>query len=282
MKGLIWLASYPKSGNTWFRIFLANLLSEKEEPADINLLDVHSWKARRMFDLLAGWDTSLLTQEEIRVLGLKVQASLAKQRPFTILKAHDAFAEPNGNREIFCRESMGSVIYLVRNPLDIAVSFSHHLNQSLDKTIALMNSPTGKLGDMKKRIYLGLPDHLRDWSSHASSWTEAKDIRIQILRYEDLRQDPLRGFTEACGFLGIEKGQPEIERAIKNSSFETAKKQEMEKGFRESVNKKPFFRTGTSGGWREVLTTEQTQSIIDSHGPMMRRFGYLDDQMRHV
>ncbi|MDB6130445.1 MAG: sulfotransferase [Verrucomicrobiales bacterium] len=282
MKGLIWLASYPKSGNTWFRIFLANLMSEGEKPVDINLLNTHNWRARRTFDPVAGWDTSLLTPEEIRVLGLQVQRSMAKQRPFTILKAHDAFTAPDGDREIFCRDSMGAVIYLIRNPLDVAVSFSHHLNQPLDQTIALMNRPKGKLGEMKTRIYPGLPDQLRDWSGHASSWAEAKGIPLKVIRYEDLRQNPLREFCQACAFLGINKSQAEIARAMANSSFEVVKKQEMDHGFREAGHQRPFFRKGTSGGWGEALSQEQMQSIIRSHGEMMRRFGYLDEQMRPV
>jgi hypothetical protein len=98
------------------------------------------------------------------------------------------------------------------------------------------------------------------------------------MRYEDMLLNSLSTFMQAVRFSGLEHTEEEVEKAIRFSSFEELKKQEKEKGFREkSPNTTCFFRKGQIGSWKEVLSDQQIEKIIDDHRQVMVRFGYLDE-----
>ena len=108
------------------------------------------------------------------------------------------------------------------------------------------------------------------------SWLNAPGVDICILRYEDMKQNPLKTFEKAVKFAGLDYGRNEIQKAIELSSFEELQRQEKESGFKEkSAATEAFFRKGKIGSWREELTDAQTQQIVSDHGEVMQRYGYL-------
>ena len=125
MKGIVWLASYPKSGNTWFRAFLTNLLHGGAQPVDINAFDTNSFASRPGYDRALGWESSDLTPAEIEGARLAVQEVIAREDD-AVFKVHEAFTDPRNGRPLFSRDATRAVLYFLRNPLDVAVSFSHH------------------------------------------------------------------------------------------------------------------------------------------------------------
>ena len=140
MNGIIWLASYPKSGNTWFRVFLTNLRGEEGGPANINKL--HSApiaSARGIFDDEAGVEASDLTPDEIDRLRPEIYTHLAKQAEETLfMKVHDACTSNDKNLPLFPEEATAGAIYIIRNPLDVVVSFADHSGWDYDKAILRM------------------------------------------------------------------------------------------------------------------------------------------------
>ena len=140
MNGIIWLASYPKSGNTWFRVFLTNLRGEEGGPANINKL--HSApiaSARGIFDDEAGVEASDLTPDEIDRLRPEIYTHLAKQAEETLfMKVHDACTSNDKNIPLFPKEATAGAIYIIRNPLDVVVSFADHSGWDYDKAILRM------------------------------------------------------------------------------------------------------------------------------------------------
>lgn len=275
MSGIVWLASYPKSGNTWFRVFLANLISGKTEPVDINQLDNGSLNSRPLFDDSLGWESSDLSFEEFLQVRLDVQ-EVAARGGLTFVKVHESFTAPGTHASMFSRVATRAAVYIIRNPLDVAVSFSHHIGKSLDESIELLNNPDGGLARGADRLPWQLPQPLGDWSSHVRSWVEGAGIQVHVVRYEDMKKSPLETFTAACEFLGIRRDPAAVRLALEHSKFETLKQQERAKGFRESVGGREFFRKGQCGAWREVLSPAQVAAIVDRNRGMMLRFGYLN------
>lgn len=275
MKGIVWLASYPKSGNTWFRIFLANLLADKPEPVDINQLDTHAFASRISFDRALGWETSELTLEETFAARLDVQEVLA-QEDEVFLKVHEAFRDPVTSAPLFSRAATRAILYFLRNPLDVATSFSHHRGKDIDNTVLLMNRTAAILAKHSNRPGPQLPQPTGTWSWHVRSWVDEAGLPLMVLRYEDMLARPQEVFQSACEFAGLPSEPSRVSRALQHARFENVRAQEQAKGFRESVERRPFFRKGKTGGWREVLSPEQVAAIVSQHGEMMRRFGYLN------
>ena len=279
MKNIIWLASYPKSGNTWFRIFLSNLLDEKEDPADINKISsTHGIaSARHMFDEITGIEASDLSHDEADLLrpGLyNIISDEAKETLF--IKVHDAYTFLPDKSPLFPPSATKGVIYIIRNPLDVAVSNANHNNCTVQECIDMMGSENHGLCTKNSRLKDQLRQRLGSWSHHVISWIQAADQNVHVIRYEDMIQSPVVTFTAATEFSGMDFSRKAIEAAIKNSSFEEMQRQEREKGFKERPTRAPtFFRKGEAGSWREQLTKEQVKQILNDHGQVMQKFGYL-------
>lgn len=275
MKGIVWLASYPKSGNTWFRAFLTNLIHGGEQPVDINAFDTTNFAARPNYDRALGWETSDLTPAEVQSARLAVQEVIAREKD-AVFKVHEAFNDPRNGQPLFSVPATRAVLYFLRHPLDVAVSFSHHRGKELDDTIARMNNPVAVMAGKADEMDLQLPQPLGSWSSHVRSWVDAPGLPVHALRYEDMLTRPHEVFTAACRFAGFPDDPARVARALDHSRFEVLQQQEQARGFRESHGGGAFFRKGQAGGWREVLSPAQVAAIVQTHGDVMRRFGYLN------
>lgn len=286
MKGIVWLASYPKSGNTWFRTFLANFLSERDQPADINALDdAPIASARGSFDEALGYDSGEMTFDEVDALRPEVYQHIAAEATETLYsKVHDAYTFLPDGRALIPPDATACALYFVRNPLDVAVSFAHHSAMaSVDHLITALANEQHCFCDTSAAESNQLRQKLLSWSSHVRSWVDAPGIRVHVMRYEDMKRTPEETFARAVRFLGLPEDRARLEKAIAFSRFDELRAQEEKAGFREKMPKaKSFFRKGEVGSWREVLTPDQAQRIVTAHAAVMRRFGYLDEQGQPV
>ena len=277
-KNIIWLASYPKSGNTWFRIFLTNLLQKHTSPANINeLTGGPIASSRQLFDELTGIDSSDLTFDEIEKLRPLVYRLLSEKNSVkTFYKIHDAYTYIHNEQPIIPVNISYGAIYFIRNPLDVAISFAHHANKKVSEIISLMNDPDYKFCNKNDKLHPQLMQRLLSWSGHIFSWTTQSDFPVLVIRYEDLLSDPFSEFKRAVLFSGLIFSDEEIKRAIKFSDFEEVSRQEEMNGFDERPSKSvKFFRCGRSGQWKQQLTAEEKKRIESGNREAMKRYGYL-------
>lgn len=280
MASIIWLASYVKSGSTWLSFLFDRYFAETGSgpgPLRLNLVEYAS--VRRRFDRAAGIDSSLMTEdevEELRPLFYKHCASSAEGLLF--LKIHDAcFTFLNG-ASLIPPEVTKTVVYLMRNPLDVAVSSSHFFGESIDTSIHFMNREDAVLSNQEDRLFAHFRVKLLSWSRHVESWTEAKGLRVHPVRYEDLLSDTPGVFSSVLRLAGMEPEQDRVERAVRETCFSRLQQLEKKHGFSQNLrSERTFFRKGKIGSWREELTGEQAQRIVHDHREVMHRFGYLDE-----
>jgi aryl sulfotransferase len=275
--GIIWLASFLKSGNTWFRILLANLTAGEAGPADINNLDRRIASSRYQFEAATMLDSGLLSHDDIDRLRPRVYEAIAAQAIEQLwIKVHDAYTLSPGGEPLLGRNVSRAAVYLVRDPRDVAVSIADHYSVTLDDTIKLMNSTDFEISNGRKGLGPQLRQKLMGWSGHVTSWLDQTDVAVHTVRYEDLVAAPTECFGAALEFAGRSATPSEIERAVRHADFAELQRQESEKGFNESRSRAaPFFRSGRVGGWRQSLTAAQADAIEQCHAAVMARLGYV-------
>jgi hypothetical protein len=287
----IWLASYPKSGNTWLRMLIANLAAKDDQPVGINDLSAMSniASARAPFDDLLLIDSGLLTNDEADCLRPRVYEELARgadsgeedprKTPPAVrfVKVHDAYTlTPLGEPLLAGARGADGAIVVVRDPRDVAPSLASHRNTSIDDAIAFMNDRDAEFSANTTRQDLQLRQKLPGWSAHVAGWLEQTDIPVHLVRYEDLQTDTAAVLRRALQFAGQAATDDEICRAVRFAGFSRLRQQEEEKGFTEAPPQlgARFFRRGEAGGWRDELTPDQAARIVAAHGAVMRRLGY--------
>jgi aryl sulfotransferase len=279
-KRIIWLASYPKSGNTWFRAFLANLLHPMAVPADINELEGGPIaSSRQLFDEATGLSSSDLTMDEIEILRPYVYRYIAEKTDDIVFhKIHDAYTRTQEGIPLVPADASKGVLYFVRNPLDVAVSFAHHANSGFPEIARAMADDHYSFCSKTSRLHMQLRQRLLSWSNHINSWVSQSEIPVLVIRYEDMMLNSEETFTKAVAFCGLQYTRDQVCEAISKSSFNELRKQENEKGFRErSPESQVFFRKGRIGSWKEELTQEIADIIVHDHRDMMKRLGYAEE-----
>jgi hypothetical protein len=280
---IVWLASYPKSGNTWLRALLINYLRDAAEPADINdLRDPRTAHAasRAMFDDVVGVEASILAPDTVWRLRPRAYRQLAREADGSlVLKAHDAW-QTDGGVELFPTDVTRGVVYLVRNPLDVAASWANHLGVPADEAAARMCAEAPVRLDTEA-VTDHLPQLIGNWSDHVRSWVDESKLRVLLVRYEDLHARTAEILAEFLAFCGLEVDAARTRKAVAYSSFAELRRQEREHGFRERppAARDAFFRRGEIGGWRSELSNAGSSELLHAHAETMARLGYSTDPM---
>ena len=170
MSGIFWLASYPNSGNTWFRTVLRTYMSGAETPVDINALQTGQIASSRAWvDDVAGFDTADLTQTEIEDLRPHVYRwSAAEIAETGYHKIHDAYRMTRDGRPLVDDEATRGAVYIIRNPLDVAPSYAAHNGLSVDLAITDMATPNHALARAKKALPKQLLEPIGARSHHVT------------------------------------------------------------------------------------------------------------------
>ena len=275
VKSLLWLASYPKSGNTWMRAFLANYIFNPDSPFPVNQLsrlgigDASTLAYRRV---AGGRLDPKNPRQTVQVREAFLKAVDGNGADLNLIKTHNQNTRAFGV-DLMPRYLSRGAIYILRDPRDMALSYASHLGMDLDETVHRLGHPENATAGDERNVH----QFLGTWSDHVRSWTRSKAFPVRTVRYEDMQSRPEEVFGEIVDFLKLGLDQSRLEKAIEFSSFDKLKKQEQEKGFVEnSLNQAAFFRSGKSGVWNDVLTAAQVAKIEADHQRVMRQHGYLD------
>jgi aryl sulfotransferase len=229
----VWLASYPKSGNTWLRILFANIFSTSDEPVGINSLIRTDGiaSAREPLERLLLIDSGLHTHDEIDVLRPSLYAWRTanaaededRTSPVNFVKVHDAYlSTPDGEPLLAGRRGADGAILIVRDPRDVAPSLANHMGSTIDEAIDFMGNADAVFGGKTSGQSLQFRQRLPTWSGHAASWLDQRDIPVHLVRYEDLKCDPVRSLWSALEFVGCPVTDEKIAQAVGFSDFRPA------------------------------------------------------------
>tara|TARA_Y100000590_G_scaffold27340_1_gene30651 strand:+ start:211 stop:1068 length:858 start_codon:yes stop_codon:yes gene_type:complete len=284
---IIWIASYPKSGNTWIRSLLCAYLFSKDGKFNFNLLgNIKQFSSK---NFLSSFKNPKKKQIEIFENWIPSQTLINKDKKIHFFKTHNALCTINGNK--FTDElNTKAAIYIVRDPRNIITSLSHHYEINLEesfqflvnkkKTIFPIDFTALKVRDSYNDVNV-----LGDWSGHYKSWKNIGFCPIKIIKYEDILTDTNGVFVSILEFLSkfieikIEKNK--IHESLNSTSFDALRKMEKEQGFVESTisnktkQKINFFNLGKKNSWEKILDKKIVEKINNAFKDEMRELNYL-------
>jgi hypothetical protein len=275
---IIWLASYPKSGNTWIRLFLDNLLSSNDH-FSINNHVIEQFPLKKHFLELK---TNVNDLNELAMDCTAAQARLNLDDKVKIFKTHNAFWKwQDGERFFTDEKNTLGVIYIVRDPRNIITSVLNYFHKESYK-VALNFMREDKVigGGVKDSI---LPTIIASWTNHYNSWKKFKKNYL-LVRYEDLLNNPNKEFFKITKYLNkvgnFSFDEDKIYSTIENCAFKNLSKEEDVHGFIDNTNsnkklKQKFFNLGPKNQWQNILNDEIKREIETSFEKEMKELGYL-------
>lgn len=268
-----WIASYPKSGSTWVRMFMNAYITGF--PVNLNSGFQYVWGDNHpgFFQTCYSRGIDQLTATEqvmLRPAALITMLNLSASKHIC-LKTHHAKACVDGFPLIPPKIS-GGAIYIIRDPRDIAISFADHSGVTVAETITHMND----LEHTSIHSVTHLIHVLTSWSLHVRSWTSKNtDVPVKVIKYEDMLANPKYEFEQILEGLGIETiNRDRFNFALGETEFKSLQTLEAETGFREKSKGEKFFRVGKAGQWEKGLTQRELERVQEDHGEVMREYGY--------
>ena len=271
----IFLASYPKSGNTWMRSIIGNLYNFDKEFSLKILKSIPLLSIKKNFDKFENKiysDNNVLHFDWVSQNIIECQKILNnKSNHLNIFKTHSV------RHKKFTNETVNAgFIYIIRDPRDVVVSFKNFSGKSIDKIIdELLFEKTNIINTN------GAQELLSTWELNVLSWLNYTTVPRLIIRYEDLKLNIKEIVIKVIDFLNnthrikLNLTDADIDQIIENSNFNNLKKIEDKYGFDESSKHSSFFRTGTSNQWKDILSKTQLRLIENNLQTLMRQFNYF-------
>jgi len=255
---IIWIASYPKSGNTYLRSFISSYYFSKKGKFDFDLL----------FNILQ-FPSVKFVKKKINSESEASRNWIYNQQQFFsgdkihFLKTHSSLNQYKGNSFTTKNLSLGA-IYIVRDPRNIITSMTHHYSLNYEQSyLKLINEKQTLLeksldGDYSNFTFLG------SWSNHYKSWKNTNEFKTLFIRYEDLENNKLDTFRQIVNFINTLKkdkssiNEKKLVNSVNSTNFSNLKNKEKNEGFEESPysksgEKKSFFNLGFNNRWQKIL-----------------------------
>ena len=284
---ICWLASYPKSGNTYLRALLASYFFTEDGNFDFEILK--NIKYFPHANLFKNYGIKIENENEVIKNYIQVQENINRKYKKTVLfvKTHSSLEAINNYQFTNLENSIG-VIYVVRDPRNIVTSYSNHYQCSLEKSSEDMVSRINLKGmEHYDRFVNKVFTHVGSWANNYNSWKDFKKYRKYLLiKYEDLVSNPDKIFLDVLNFLTeITKSKIKIDKVkLKNviisTKFDKLKNLEEKHGFIEALKDKngnnlTFFKYGTKNNWKETLPEKIRKKLEVSFQIELKELGYL-------
>ena len=282
----IWLASYPKSGNTLVRSLLASYFFSKDGIYNFSLIkNIKQFPNIKLFEDLG---IDITNEKEVIANYVRVQQSFNKRESIQFLKTHSYLFNIENNAFTDLNNTLG-VIYIVRDPRNVVTSLANHKALTTDDATDVLTNSWCVEGNLNSFNYTERTTlYTGTWASNYKSWQSFKSQgKYLLIKYEDLINKKEEILLKILKFIhrlnkkNFELDKVKFKNVIDSTSFERMKTLEKEVGFNESkVDKKTgkkinFFNLGKKNDWKKMITSNIKEKIENSFKEEMKELGYL-------
>jgi len=277
---IIWLASYPKSGNTWVRLFLNHLLYSKDKNLNINNIHIDQFPTKKHF---LNINVDIVNTETFVENCIKAQEYLNLDNKIKFFKTHHAYWKTNNQMFTDENNSMGC-IYIARDPRNIITSLkNHYFFETYKQALEFLKNEKQIIGLKNSQKNEDVPHILSSWKNHFNSWKKFKKNYL-LIKYENLIENKDNEFFKITKFLeeitNLRFKNDHILKSIKLCNFNNLKNQEDIFGFSEAAVKKNgekanFFHLGPDNIWQKLLNNEIRKELEKNFENEMKELGYL-------
>ena len=282
---IFWIASYPKSGNTWVRALLSSyyfsedgffnqkLLKKIGQFPEKNYFKDFDYNPRKIIDTSNFW--------------IRAQEIINEDKNIKFFKTHNVLGSINDNRFTNKENTLGA-IYIVRDPRNVITSIQNHYELDQEEALKFMLNEKKYIYNFHTKNDYSDFQFISSWEKNYQSWTKQKQFSIKLVKYEDLYKNTYETFKEIITFIektiGTNKqfDKKRAQNSVNSTTFEKMKNIEKKKGFVESVlskndtNKIPFFHLGPNNDWKKIFNKEYHKKLNSIFKIILKELKYLD------
>ena len=282
---IIWLASYPKSGNTYVRAFLSAYYYSENGKFDFNQIsNIDQFPHEKFFKQKVNNISDASKQ------WIPMQREINQNKKIKFFKTHSFLGNYQGNHFTTPETTLGA-IYIVRDPRNVLTSLKNHYSFNDDEALKMLTDKTRSL--MSNNGSHASFTYISSWAENYLSWYKYNQFRRLFIKYEDLISNKYETFRDIIVFINTLMNRVEgvnkikLQQAIETTNFDVFKKREVSESFDKSENdfkkwrkfhsenKNLFFNLGPENNWEKILDTKISNEIEVSFEKEMKQLGYL-------